>query len=288
MRPPRRAARTVLGLAMLAVALSVPSPGRTQSVEHEDLSHAAICRLIKREAGRNGLPPSYFARLIWTESRFDPNAVSPAGAEGIAQFMPATAALRGLRNSFDPRQALPASATYLAALRLRFGNLGLAAAAYNAGENRVDRWLAGRSTLPLETENYVLRITGEPAETFVPRDRAIKVAALEEGQTFQQACVRLPATAAGFRPMAATLQKPWAIQVAGNFSRSAAMRSWDRIRDRHATVLRDLPMAVSQMRSPRGTRPLYVVRVGADSRIEANAICGRIRGAGGSCLVAKN
>ena len=52
----------------------------------------------------------FFARLIWKESRFDPNAVSPAGAEGIAQFMPGTAAMRGLKNSFDIEQAIPASA----------------------------------------------------------------------------------------------------------------------------------------------------------------------------------
>lgn len=280
--------RAVLILATLAFQLPFTFSLAAHAIEYEELNHAAICRLINREANRNGLPPSYFARLIWTESRFDPNAVSPAGAEGIAQFMPATAQIRGLRDSFDPRQALPASATYLAALRLRYGNLGLAAAAYNAGENRVDRWLAGRSNLPLETENYVLRITGEPAETFAPRDRAINVVALEEGQPFQQGCERLPVVAAGFRPMAVTLQKPWAVQVAGSFNRAAAMRAWDRIKARHEAVLRDLPMAVSQMRTPRGTRPLYVVRVGADNRIEANTICGRLRASGGSCLVAKN
>lgn len=254
----------------------------------DDVSPAAICRIIEREARQNGLPPAFFARLIWTESSFDARAVSPAGAEGIAQFMPATAARRGLEDSFDPRQALPASAMYLSALRLRFGNLGLAAAAYNAGEARVERWLAGQASLPLETENYVLRITGEPAETFTPRARAVADVALEEGLGFAEACVRLPVIAAGFRPMAVTLLKPWAVQLAGNFDRAAALRSWDRIRARHSDILRDLPMAVSRQRTARGTRPIYVVRVGADSRIEANAICGRIRSGGGSCLVTRN
>ena len=101
-----------------------------------------ICNLIQTHAGRNALPPDFFARLIWKESRFDPNAVSPAGAEGIAQFMPGTAAARGLANSFDVEQAITASAAYLGELRIGFGNLGLAAAAYNAGENRVSRWLS--------------------------------------------------------------------------------------------------------------------------------------------------
>ncbi|WP_306117179.1 MULTISPECIES: lytic transglycosylase domain-containing protein [unclassified Roseitalea] len=261
---------------------------RAFAEESAAVDHSAICGIIEREATRNGLPPAYFARLIWTESRFDANAVSPAGAEGIAQFMPATAARRGLADSFDPRQALPASATYLAALRLRFGNLGLAAAAYNAGEDRVDRWLAGRSNLPLETENYVLRITGEPAEVFAPRERAIRDLALEDGKTFRQACERLPVIRSAAVPMAGTLHKPWAIQLAGNFSRAAAMRSWQRIRARHDSALRDLPMAVSRQRTARGPKPLYVVRVGADSRNEANAICGRIRAGGGSCMVIRN
>src|SRR5205814_6611619 len=64
-------------------------------------------------------------------------AVSPKGAEGIAQFMPGTAAERGLANPFDPEQAIPHAARFLAELKRRFGNLGMAAAAYNAGPARV-------------------------------------------------------------------------------------------------------------------------------------------------------
>ena len=103
---------------------------------------AALCGLISAAAEEHGLPKPYFARLIWKESRFKINAVSPAGAQGIAQFMPATAMRRKLRDPFDPEQAIPASAAYLADLREDFGNLGLAAAAYNSGEERVTRWLA--------------------------------------------------------------------------------------------------------------------------------------------------
>lgn len=285
MRPPD-AVRNGLARA-IAVALICFGSGttRTNALELGELSHSAICRIIKREALQNGLPPAFFARLIWTESRFDVNAVSPAGAEGIAQFMPATALRRGLRNSFDPREALPASATYLAALRLRFGNLGLAAAAYNAGEERVERWLAGRSDLPLETENYVLHITGEPAETFTPRTRGVRDVPLEDGLPFQQSCERLPVLASGIRPMAVTMRKPWAVQVAGNFDRAAVLRSWDRVKARHRSILDGLPMAVSRQTTRPGLKPRYVVRIGADSRPEANAICGRIRADGGSCIV---
>jgi hypothetical protein len=91
-------------------------------------------------------------------------AVSPAGALGIAQFMPRTAAAIGLTNPFDPLKALPASARLLGTLFQRFGNLGLAAAAYNAGEARVSNWLSNKAGLPQETRNYVLAITGLPVE----------------------------------------------------------------------------------------------------------------------------
>ena len=63
---------------------------------------AWVCGHIERQARGWKLPRAYFARLIWKESRFDPNAISHKGAEGIAQFMPATARLRGLEDPFDP------------------------------------------------------------------------------------------------------------------------------------------------------------------------------------------
>jgi hypothetical protein len=125
-----------------------------------------ICDLIETHAAAHFLPPDFFARLIWKESRFDPAAVSPAGAEGIAQFMPGTAALRGLTDPFDVDQAIPASAAYLSHLKVLYGNFGLAAAAYNAAEQRVSRWLASGGFLPMETESYVLDILGEPADNF--------------------------------------------------------------------------------------------------------------------------
>src|SRR4029453_3053840 len=90
----------------------------------------------------------FFTRLIWQESRFDPAAVSRAGAQGVAQFMPATASWRGLADPFDPVKAITKSAKLLHDLRREFGNLGLAAAAYNAGPGRVRDWLAGRRGPP--------------------------------------------------------------------------------------------------------------------------------------------
>jgi soluble lytic murein transglycosylase-like protein len=101
-----------------------------------------ICRTLAQAAADNELPEEFFTRLIWQESRFDPAAISPAGAQGIAQFMPQTAAMRGLVNAFEPLEALRESASYLRELRTTLrGNLGLAAAAYNAGPGQVEAWL---------------------------------------------------------------------------------------------------------------------------------------------------
>lgn len=125
---------------------------------------APWAQVIAQAAQDNGLPPAFLTRLLNQESTMFTLAVSRAGAMGIAQFMPGTAAARGLDDPFDPFKAIPAAARYLADLRRQFGNLGLAAAAYNAGAGRVSSWLRGTSELPAETRDYVLRITGSSAE----------------------------------------------------------------------------------------------------------------------------
>jgi Transglycosylase SLT domain len=121
-----------------------------------------VCEALADAASTQGLPIGFFARLIWQESRFDQWARSHAGAMGVAQFMPLTAVAYGLQDPFDPLQSVKASARFLRELRDQFGNLGLAAAAYNAGGGRIRKWLNGQSSLPEETRNYVEIITGHP------------------------------------------------------------------------------------------------------------------------------
>jgi hypothetical protein len=123
-----------------------------------------VCEALADAAVAQGLPIGFFARLIWQESRFDQWARSPAGARGVAQFMPPTAAEYGLRDPFDPIESVAASARFLRELREQFGNLGLAAAAYNAGGGRIRKWLNGQSAMPEETRNYVNIITGHPPQ----------------------------------------------------------------------------------------------------------------------------
>lgn len=247
-----------------------------------------VCDLIEAEADRNGLPKDFFARLIWKESRFDPNAVSPVGAEGIAQFMPGTAKMRGLADPFDIAQAIPASAKYLAEMKVGYGNLGLAAAAYNAGENRVSRWLASGGFLPMETESYVFDIMGEPVDKFSDASYAGTVQPLDPKMAFAVACRRLPVIMSQTVAMASINVKPWGIQVAGNFRRSAAISQWLRVRGRFPALLASHDPVVSRVRTPIGRRGIYAVRIGADSRAEADGICGKLHSVGGACVVLRN
>jgi hypothetical protein len=119
-----------------------------------------LCQALFTSAQANDIPVQFFANLIWQESRLKADDVSKKGAMGIAQFMPEVAAEKGLDDPFDPLQALPASARLLRELRMEFGNLGFVAAAYNAGPHRVIQWLERNASLPRETRNYVVRVTG--------------------------------------------------------------------------------------------------------------------------------
>uniref|UniRef100_UPI00224AD6E3 SPOR domain-containing protein n=1 Tax=Brucella intermedia TaxID=94625 RepID=UPI00224AD6E3 len=246
-----------------------------------------ICQLIGANADAHGIPRDFFARLIWKESRFDHKAVSPVGAEGIAQFMPYTARERGLADPFDIEQAIPASASFLRDLKGAFGNWGLAAAAYNAGAGRVSSWMRSGGFLPLETENYVLDITGAPADDFAA-GKEIMNRPLDPKLAFHDACKRLPIIRSATIPMSRVKPKPWGIQVAGNFRRSAAVNQWTRLRRQFSAVLSGHEPVVSRIRTPMGRRGIYAVRIGADSRGEADGICTKLRAAGGACIVLRN
>jgi hypothetical protein len=89
-------------------------------------------------------------------------------------------------------------------------------------------------------------------------------------------------------PMSAINVKPWGIQVAGNFRRSAAIRHWQRVRDRFPKLLAGYDPVVSRVRTPIGRRGIYAVRIGADDRRTANGICVKLQSVGGACVVIRN
>src|SRR6202041_2847868 len=151
-------------IALAALVFCLSAPAHADAGAETDNAVGTLCGIVEASARAEGLPPDFFTKLIWRESSFRPNAVSPAGAQGVAQFMPGTANERGLIDPFDPAAAIPASARFLNELKLRFGNLGLAAAAYNGGPTAVAHWLAKKGSLPFETEDYVLAVTGHTAD----------------------------------------------------------------------------------------------------------------------------
>jgi len=141
-------------------------------VRHRDVSFSP---LISDAAARTGVPYDFLYRLLRQESGLRADAISPKGALGIAQFMPATALERGLTNPFDPSQAVIKAAELLRDHWVRFGSLGLAAAAYNAGPGRVEKWLAGQSGIPQETRDYVQIVTGRTVEGWAPAGRWVSL-----------------------------------------------------------------------------------------------------------------
>jgi soluble lytic murein transglycosylase-like protein len=117
---------------------------------------------ISAAAGRNGVDPALLTGLIHQESNFNPNAKSPAGAQGLTQLMPATAAGLGVKNPLDPAQAIEGGAKYLRQQLDRFGgDASKALAAYNAGPGAVERF--GGVPPYEETQNYVRRVLGYAA-----------------------------------------------------------------------------------------------------------------------------
>ena len=257
----------------------------------------SVCLMIEAAARAHDLPVEFFARVIWQESRFQPGAVGPRtrngeSAQGIAQFMPKTAAERGLLDPFDPVQALSKSAEFLRELKAQFGNLGLAAAAYNAGPARVRAWLAGTRTLPAETRNYVAAVTGisvdewanagqrEPEQKTIPQCGQLMALLRQAPNPFiEKLAERVKLTA----------ESPWGVQLSAGFSRDKVLTAYAAFATRYARILtgRDASILSSIFRT-RGTRAFYQIRVGMQTRESANALCAGIRRAGGACMVLRN
>jgi hypothetical protein len=346
------AAVALSAVVLATLAPAAPSESSTETVEQ------ALCRLIEGSAKARGLPVPFLTRLIWRESSFRVGVVSPAGAQGVAQFMPGTALERGLLDPFDPEQAIPHAAHLLADLQRRFGNLGLTAAAYNGGAQRVTNWLAGSGDLPAETRAYVLWITGSPAEEWrggtsdeaappgakraggqdevsrpggasqnaaTPEPAAAKAkdaerkvkAAEKPGAPREEtphtclqetAALRIASRVGQFaeRPSprdnrsardhaTSPVEKPvpppwgpWGIQLAANFSKALALRSFSQAQATYAKVIGQArPMVIGTRLRSRGTQAFYRIRIPAQSREQADALCTKIQTVGGACIVLK-
>ena len=190
------------GLVALVIVCWAPGIGFAEAedptTQRSEATSTSVCLLVESAAKANHLPVEFFARVIWQESRFQVDAVGPRTrggdrAQGIAQFMPRTAAERGLLDPFDPIQALPESARFLAELRA---------------------------------------------------------------------------------------------ELSAGFSREKALRSYAAIANRyHAALAGHDPSILASRLLSRGTRTFYQIRVGATTRVAADALCDKIRRLGGACVV---
>ena len=212
--------------------------------------------MVDSAAAANSLPSAFLTRVIWEESRFRSTARSPAGAEGVAQFMPQTAAERGLADPTDPEQAIAHAARFLASLTARLGNLGLAAAAYNAGLGRVAKWLQGQADLPTETRLYVIAITGRQPEDWRGHPANGSAAALRPDEP----CVAVTDELARSAPPRTIPAKApaWTARLDGTLARAIGL-------------LDAVPKPVSAAPSP--------------SQASVDALCASIRTLGASCQV---
>lgn len=270
-------------------SLAVPNSGERLCITRETYGRD-LCVAIDHFARENDLPPEYFARLIWRESGFRAGAISPKGAQGIAQFMPDTARLRGLRDSFDVLESLKESARYLDELRTRFGNLGLAAAAYNAGEQGLAVYL-DTGLLPFETRSYVLAITSSTIEQWKNDPPGDAAQFLNPDKPFVDSCIEL-ASKRRLTETASVQQgtwAPWGAQLAAHSNDAAALRLFSAVARQLPTPLASEEPVVVRVRDRSfGFRPRYAARIGRQTRAEADRVCVTVRAAGAACTVFRN
>jgi hypothetical protein len=268
---------------------------KVEGIQSANNSLDAICGMLQSSASANDLPLTFLMRLIWQESRFDAYAVSRAGARGISQFMPGTAAWVGLQNPFEVSDAISKSAELLRDLEKQFGNLGLAAAAYNAGPKRVQDWLANRRDLPAETQAYVRVVTGRSVDEWKSaRSSELRPIVGESLPCLQIAKVLVAQSArtvtAGTQAAtsSAPLHEPaWGIQLLGDNSKASVVTAYRQLQAKFESVLgQRQPMVIPSKVGRTGY--WYRVRVAADSFQEAQKLCSSLRGLGGSCLVQHN
>jgi Transglycosylase SLT domain len=269
-----------------AGSLPIPDAKAERRQPETPVSSPSLCQALASAAAENGLPLEFFARIIWQESRFKSDAVGPVTrsgqqALGIAQFMPS------LRDAFNPFEALPKSAEFLHDLQLQFGNLGLAAAAYNAGPQRVRDWLTGKRTLPAETQAYVQKVTGHSAEEWtLPRQIALTVSVPNE-----MSCAVSVRLTEKPRPSSAapSARSAWVAQLIGDSSETAALARFREMQSKLRSVLGNYEPVIVRTITRAGVGPTWTrVRIEFDTRRAAESLCSKLEATHEPCLVQRN
>ncbi len=248
------------------------------------------CHMLRDAARRHFIDEAFFTRLIWQESRFDPHAVSPASARGIAQFIDSTAQIRGLKDSFNPAESIERSAQYLSYLKQENGNHGLAAMAYNGGEGRAFGFMAGNVGLPQETRDYVRIITGLTAERWrnnPPTDHDFR---LSKDTPFLPACYAL-AKNRKLTPLVPPGSRfaPWGVQIGFGRTEKTARAQYRRITKACRVLVDRNEMQLVPVRNRvSGRKGFWMARLAASDRRDAMKLCAQLRQQSCACRVYKN
>jgi hypothetical protein len=252
-----------------------------------------LCATLGAAALANELPVDFFTRLIWQESRFKVDAISAKGAQGIAQFMPATARSSGLNNPFNPLEAITKSGRLLGDLRREFGNLGLAAAAYNAGPGRVHDWLGHRRPLPRETRAYVRIVTGRSVDEWAGATPAkpVEMPAIEIIPCVQLTALvpskgEIPAKGEPSQGKTETV-KPWGVEIVGGPTAEKALARYREWEPKYSSLVAGREPHVV-IRGTIGWMGAVRVRLGEDTRSGADRLCASLKAAGTYCDVMRN
>ena len=254
-----------------------------------DNALATLCGIVEAAARQEGLPVNFFTRLIWRESAFQSGAVSPAGAQGVAQFMPGTAAERGLADPFDPAAAIPASAKLLA-------ELGSTLRQPWPGGGRLQRRAERARRLDRRPRLPAARDAGLRARDHRPRCRRVarRKPAVARRARPGQALPGLDRKSAhraraGASPIVSGLFAPWGVQISASFDKGSALRAFARAQHDYYRVIGNVtPFVLGSVLRSRGWRPFYRVRLPAQTGAEAKKLCDRLQAAGAACAVLRS
>jgi hypothetical protein len=245
-----------------AAAPNAPAPPSQAAAPASHPTPDDICRALEQDAAENELPVEFFARVIWQESHFN----ARKGAQGIAQFI----------------EALKNSARYLRDLKARFGNIGLAAAAYHAGPGRVAAWLSSHQPLPDETRTYVAIITGWTADEW---------ASANPPKTSETTIPQgVPCTRLANLILAPKEHVPrWGMQITADWSERKAWATYRMIQKQYAALIGDLkPIVIRSRGIGLSFAMRYNIRIVDDDRAYLEKLCQKLIAAGGACVVLEN
>jgi hypothetical protein len=203
--------------------------------------------------------------------------------------MPATASWHGLTDPFDPIESLQHSAAYLRELLDQFGNLGLAAAAYNTGPARVSAWLTSHHALPAETRNYVALVTGWTADEWAspsPPEKADTT--IPQGVPCTRLANLILAPKQERQRIAAYIPR-WGVPLAAHLSESTAWAIYrDRLKRLGSLIGDREPIVLHKEIPGMGNTKRYVITIADDDRAPLDKICRKLVAADTTCDVMRN